>query len=558
MSPASSQANYHPVGLPPVSPPAAAPLPPPVALDRPLPISSKKFQANFFVRGLRWAKKFRRLSASVTSALLHVLAILILAILAIVKTDSPKPGVVVTVRPKAEALDDSVFDILKPATETPQAEDAEELKAAMLHSSTVDQIDETSNPNEGGVVALESMTPVEQKVQLDRLAGASRALAPLPPAFAHSSLEGRSTENRMKLAMSRGGSEASEKAVELALEWFTAHQHRDGGWSTVFEDPQSPCFLANGAVHARCRHGSLEHFNQKRIAATGLALLTYLGAGYTHIEGKYQPQVYRGLQFLMSKMQRTRPSREDQRLPGQYEMGVAHEMYEQGIASLAICEAYQMTHDKILEKPCQDATDFILHAQFYDGSWGYQSRTPGDLSIVGWQMMSLKSANASDLLIDTLKVRRVDRFLDAMCVDGIHYRYRGPKATRSMTAIGILMRLYLGYPRTDPRLMRGAQFVAEKGPSESDVYLNYYGSQALFQLESPFWKKWNPMVRDYLVQTQSKNEHETGSWFFEDLDEKLNYVGGRLYTTAMCAMTLEVYYRYMPVYQSTSAEPFKL
>jgi hypothetical protein len=55
-------------------------------------------------------------------------------------------------------------------------------------------------------------------------------------------------------------------------------------------------------------------------------------------------------------------------------------------------------------------------------------------------------------------------------------------------------------------------------------------------------------MRDYLVKSQATDGHEAGSWYF---DESHASHGGRLYTTAMATMTLEVYYRYMPLYQES-------
>jgi hypothetical protein len=319
-------------------------------------------------------------------------------------------------------------------------------------------------------------------------------------------------------------------------------------------DPKGPC-------SGKCTHGTVETLDEKRFAATGLALLTFLGAGYTHQEGKYKDQVYRGLAFLTGAMKLDAPDPRDPRFPGQLSSILAkHPMYEHGIASLALCEAYQMTKDKILEKYAQRAIFYIEQAQNYDGSWGYQRRESGDLSIVGWQVMALKSANASDLSVDPLRIRRVTRFLDSKQTQGgTRYLYRGPVATPSMTAIGILMRLYTGYPRSTPAMIAGANYIASKGPSTNDVYFNYYGTQSLCQMESPLWPKWNVQLREYLIREQSKNGHEAGSWYFQDDDPPgFNRTGGRLYTTTMSAMTLEVYYRYMPVYHNPNEYPFKL
>jgi len=53
-------------------------------------------------------------------------------------------------------------------------------------------------------------------------------------------------------------------------------------------------------------------------------------------------------------------------------------------------------------------------------------------------------------------------------------------------------------------------------------------------------------MRDYLVELQATQGHETGSWY---IDENWSTQGGRLYTTTLSILTLEVYYRYMPMYQ---------
>jgi hypothetical protein len=250
----------------------------------------------------------------------------------------------------------------------------------------------------------------------------------------------------------------------------------------------------------------------------------------------------------------------DPRWPGQFSSPLSkHQMYEQGIASLAICEAYQMTRDQNLKKSCQQVIDFISEAQHYDGSWGYFPKTPGDLSIVGWQMMSLKSAHGSELEVNSTNIRWLDNFLDSQQSEGgSKYGYRGSRPTPSMTAIGLLMRLYRGYPRSDPRFIRGAAYIAENGPSRADVYLNYYATQALFQMESPYWPKWNAKLREYLVQSQSQAGHETGSWYFEEeTASPLNPIGGRIYCTALATMTLEVYYRHMPIYLDVNEQPFE-
>jgi hypothetical protein len=528
--------------------------PPPVVIgDDRSEATTKRKQVRWYRQPIVWMDRFRNLSAMTISGLFHAMLVFGLACLALWKLPTGPRGLEIeSLVVNAEASIPN-FEISNPnsAVPSPQASEAStSATGSVALSSAQVVINEASQTTEA--MSLAGDVPINVKISLESSAGESSTFAPRSGMFAHSSLDGRSSENRTKLALSRGGTQASEAAVEAALVWLTAHQHKDGGWSMLLQDPEGPC---NG----QCRHGTREELDGKRFAATGLALLTYLGAGYTHRDGKYRDQVYRGLVFLMDRIKLDQPSQADPRFMGQFAPVFSqHQMYEQGIASLALCEAYQMTDDKLLERYVQKAVGFIQGSQYYDGSWGYHPREPGDLSIVGWQMMSLKSASAGDVLIEPIRVQRVDGFLNTrQSAAGSKYSYRGPAPSRSMTAIGLLMRLYLGYPRTAPMFVAGSAYIAEKGPSQTDVYFNYYATQTLFQLEAIPWKQWNELLREYLINSQAKSGHEAGSWFFPDEMPGFNLTGGRLYTTSMSAMTLEVYYRYLPAYKDVREQPFK-
>jgi hypothetical protein len=281
-----------------------------------------------------------------------------------------------------------------------------------------------------------------------------------------------------------------------------------------------------------------EHSSHKRISATGLALLCFLGAGYTHKEGKYLSEVKNGLNYLCKSMNRDgRLVREDPR----------YEMYEHGIAVLALSEACEMTSDTMLLQHVRSGIDFIVQSQHPDGSWGYTPKVTGDLSIVGWQMMALKSANRVGVRVKPDTIERVDKFMDSQQSDyGSYYGYRSTQRDPCMTSIGLLMRMYRGWPRSDPRILKGADYIADLGPSTNGIYYNYYATQLLFHLKHQDWAEWNRMNRDYLVSTQSKEGHSHGSWYIGK--SHFNQVGGRLYCTAMATLSLEVYYRFMPIY----------
>ena len=83
------------------------------------------------------------------------------------------------------------------------------------------------------------------------------------------------------------------------------------------------------------------------------------------------------------------------------------------------------------------------------------------------------------------------------------------------------------------------------------MYYNYYATQVMKHWEGSEWDQWNKVMRDFLIRTQAKKGAETGSWHFDE--NHANY-GGRLYTTSLATMTLEVYYRHFPLYQKTTTE----
>ncbi|MDZ4849136.1 MAG: prenyltransferase/squalene oxidase repeat-containing protein [Pirellulaceae bacterium] len=496
-----------------------------------------------------WRDYWKRFSSLISSGLFHTLLIIILAIIAVKNQDDMPTALVVNSGVSKVESDIVNFEMHKIHSVVPVA-DAEARTAAALSESNAVSTSAPSSPVSSEAMVASTLGATFKAPSFDRYESTLSAFSPLPPMFAKGSLEGRSQDNRTKLALSRGGTAGSEKAVEAALVWLVKHQYRDGGWSMNFTDPDCPC-------QGQCTHSSNEILDLKRPSATGLALLSFLGAGYTHKEGKYKDEVYRGLMYLVDHIKIDKADQFDFRDPGQFSR-TQHQMYEQGIATLAICEAYQMTHDPILKNTCQNAIDFIQAAQSYDGSWGYNPRQPGDLSIVGWQMMCLKSAYSSELTINAQRIRGVDRFLASVQSEGgAKYGYRTPQPTPSMTSIGLLMRLYRGVSFMDPRILRGAAYIADSGPSRSDVYFNYYATQLLFQLNNVHWAKWNPKLRDYLVKSQNQIGHEAGSWYFDDDSHpSSNSKGGRLYCTAMAVMALEVYYRYMPIYLDVIEQPF--
>ena len=89
-------------------------------------------------------------------------------------------------------------------------------------------------------------------------------------------------------------------------------------------------------------------------------------------------------------------------------------MYDQGLASIALCECYGMSGDKMVGRAAQAALNFIMDAQDpIGGGWRYEPRQPGDTSVVGWQIMALKSGMMAYLSVNPMVLERAKVFLKA-------------------------------------------------------------------------------------------------------------------------------------------------
>jgi hypothetical protein len=342
-------------------------------------------------------------------------------------------------------------------------------------------------------------------------------------------VEGRSAGMKGRLLATRGGSPESEDAVARGLKWLAVHQQRDGSWS--FDHRHGPC-------HGYCRHPGSE---TSSTAATALALLPFFGAGHTQAEGEYQDLVQRGLFYLADRMVRNSQG-------GDFR-GTSGDMYGQGLATLVFSEAYAMTGDEQLKNFAQAGLDFITAAQHAGGGWRYLPGQPGDTTVTGWQLMALKSGKLAGLEVSSSVIYRATHFLDSVAADdGATYGYQNNSARGACGAIGLYCRMLTGWNHYHPVLARGVENLAAQGPSPDDMYFNYYATMVLHHFDGPSWQPWNHQMRDRLVAEQAAGGHESGSWYYP---HEYSKIGGRLYNTCMALVTLEVYYRYMPLYGLT-------
>ena len=426
-----------------------------------------------------------------------------------------------------------------------EAELSPEMQSEEMPETEVDVSESLEvSPTQVEVPMEVATSPLSVSDLVSDMAPASATLQTIS-AMSVKSMDSRSADMKKMLLRQYGGTESSEAAVSNALKWIAKHQMPNGAWTFMHTAVRRDSG-ANPGDTARARA-----FN----AATAMAILPFLGSGQTHMQGEYKDVVRRGLLFLVS-------NGKAKVIAGAPTLDFSEEggtLYSHGLAAIALCEAYAMSQDPALMGPAQAAINFSAYAQNADGGWRYAARgtPPSDTSVVGWHLMAHKSAYMANLAVPPVTIRGAVNFLDWVSSDeGSMYGYDQPSPTirPACTAIGLLCRMYTGWDKNHPGLKKGVEHLAKIGVSKEDAYYNYYAAQVLRQFGGEAWENFNGQMRDWLVQEQIPADAggAGGSWFYGG--GHATDSGGRLYVTAMSTMTLEVYYRHMPIYSVEAGE----
>ncbi|HZE97395.1 MAG TPA: prenyltransferase/squalene oxidase repeat-containing protein, partial [Planctomycetota bacterium] len=257
---------------------------------------------------------------------------------------------------------------------------------------------------------------------------------------------------RENLVAKGGGGSGTEDAVRAAMRWLSRHQSPDGSWAAAG--------FAVQCAGEKCSGPGGRDFDT---GDTGLALLAFLGAGYSHLSrdefadparpGKtlrFGDTVKNGLKWLVAQ----------QDVDGCVGPKRGHYMYDHAIATLALSEAYGMTNASTLQIPAQKAVDFLIAAQNLGKGWRYTARCgDNDTSVTGWAAMALKSADLSGLEFPRSSYDGTRAWFDEV-TEGTYSRVgytrkAGPKDSLSMTAIGVMCRIFMDKNKADPRLSSG-------------------------------------------------------------------------------------------------------
>ncbi len=368
-------------------------------------------------------------------------------------------------------------------------------------------------------------------------------------------------------ARERSESKRRTGLVEVGLSWLAAHQSPNGGWEAAGfgrwcagkETVEGDWPGGRGRAH----HDA---------GVTGLAVSAFLGAGYTN-RGRhpYAKTVSKGLRYLKNVQDaegcfgpRTHP----------------RFVYDHAAAALAMIEAYGMTGSPIFKGSAQKALDFVLLCKNPGSVWRYGVK-PGDddTSVTAWMAMPLIAARwinqdaeahgrPAPLRFETDAFAAVLTWLDRMTDPetgrtGYQTRGSGPdrpadllgvfprESSESTTAAGVLLRVLLSGVSDPGDADQAGVARLEASPPRWDpdagtidhVYW-YFGALAAHQAGGDLWNVWNASLGEVVRGSQRLDTDPCrymGSW---DPIGPWGREGGRVASTALMTMTLEVTYRY--------------
>ncbi|MBI4833616.1 MAG: hypothetical protein HY811_02185 [Planctomycetes bacterium] len=367
-----------------------------------------------------------------------------------------------------------------------------------------------------------------------------------------------------------------EKVVSSGLLWLARHQNPDGSWGAV--SFQNQCANHGSPL---CQGTGQKDFD---LGLTGLALLAFTGANYSPGSmSKYD--TFNGIRFGDVVRKAALFLKSIQKENGMYGDGAMLKfMYNQAICAYAMADLYCVMKDKkeqsayMFKDAALKGAQFIIDSQNNGKAWRYKPKDgDSDMSVSGWCMMALKTAEDAELLTVPQNVwagvkSHLDDVTD-LAYGGVGYRERGNVAILaaekdkwdsgklytppSLTAIGVMCRIFMGQNRKDAAIANSAQMLVEESNlpkwlpdnyGKVDYYYWFYGTYALNQFDgtpknaSSCWSKWEKEMLPAIIKNQrgKKDGCANGSW--EPVD-RWSAEGGRVYSTAICVLTLEVYYR---------------
>lgn len=379
----------------------------------------------------------------------------------------------------------------------------------------------------------------------------------------------------------RGGGGAprvQEVHGRTKADWPRDHQSSEGYWSASDYDDDSSRdgatrtenieFVKPGDPEGDSGNGNHDLY------VTSLALLNYASEGYDHKVGDFRSTCRRAIRYVM-KMQG------DNGCFG--EVGDGH-VRVHAVATQAMAEIYGLSGDQVLKPITERAVEYLVSQQIDGSGWGDDNEA--DVITTANAAIALKVVDLTGISFDSDAVYKgVHTFLDAVKTerDGRPFvsfsesresvpRPKGNKASESLPLsesawmVTALFTEHRSATDEDVKALSEVLVRQENLPAWEESKLDFlywnFASLALYQVGGKAWDTWEKAVSATLHDHQ-RGSHETdkanghtsadtlaehGSW---DAVDCWSIYYGRVYSTAINSLTLQVYYRYLRVSETS-------
>jgi hypothetical protein len=352
----------------------------------------------------------------------------------------------------------------------------------------------------------------------------------------------------------------SQRALERGLEWLARNQGPQGNWGS------------------------------NDLGLVALGALAFLADGHMPGRGRYGENVDRALDYLLRHAKAVgEPDATGH--PPLYLLNKAdpgRDMYNHGLATFVLGQAYGMTNDPRLSPVLARSLRLIAATQCNDGGWDYHAARKDrghDLSLAVMQAKALRSAVDSGLEVPpeviNLAIQSVRGYyrarggrpgMDESALRKLpgQFTYNGSQATLAMAAAGVVCLQEFGQydDWRIPKSMEVITAAVKKLPDEQRAeqvpfgsYALYYVGQALYQVGGNDWRECYPILRDSIVRSQryradQPNDPNNGMWH----DSGPFRVGGKpgdLFGTSVACFILAMPNRYLPILQEGKIESLR-
>lgn len=282
-------------------------------------------------------------------------------------------------------------------------------------------------------------------------------------------------------------------------------------------------------------------------AITGLGLLAHLSAGITPREAQAGPALLKAIQFILDAQDQT----------GYFGWRDGSRMYGHGISTLALSQVLGMTPTPALDERIRAALERavrltvaaakVTKAPVSQGGWRYEPmEQSSDLSLSGWQMMSLHACAQMGIVVPTETIEAACAFGMRLTTADGQVGYAAPGEDHP--ALRGLALLCFAFARQDEQ--PAAKAVAERiraHPAQWQgpflFYRIYYDAIGLARVRPDLWATYRPGLERLLLSHQ----HEEGYWLSPPGDNESQV--GRAYLTSMAVLTLAVERQVLPAHQ---------